>query len=525
MRLASGTRGQLKVASNGSTHKLTSELPTTPGSPRQVTSSIERSSCRCAISVTTCVMGDNESVVDFSDTSMRMRTRLLCIYDLNNQISAGSNPRPLSDLFRFGRFESHVQSNDRVLPAVLLNIQIDPSQLELAPNLNDLGLSLASCRTAVVVTPYGDPTLILDLLLDGDCNASGVARLLAATCFRRDSITLGEDSLLLRLSERLGVDLRFGRNVHQIVFPGGRLLADVLDAGPGDRETVPQIVKEIVYRSTVAGFSLSRLAIRTPRGLNSQGSTLVAHARGVSLIAGWKEPVENCFGLIAVVLQSSLAVLQRARGHVFETLEMNRRASVGTPAEARALISSLSRSLNDHQLRLVFGVEAYIDSLLIPETIIEGYQVSLYEAMGIGTALQNSSRMMQRLTSVIEARAAALDADQAERDESRERNFSSLVAITTLLALPPALLLAFFGINSTDVDSARSIFDLGRYWPAYLSAWAPFAVLVAVGYRLRRRSARLLIRHRLPRQRKGSGSDGFETARDLGSSGRAGGRS
>ncbi|MBB6414921.1 hypothetical protein [Streptomyces sp. AK010] len=103
--------------------------------------------------------------------------------------------------------------------------------------------------------------------------------------------------------------------------------------------------------------------------------------------------------------------------------------------------------------------------------------------------------MVERLTSVISARSAALDAELAERDDRRERTVSGLVAAATLIALAPTLLLAFCGVNGTNVDEHRSILDLSAYGTASL-AWLPFVVLVVIGRvllgRVRTRSGSLL---------------------------------
>ena len=71
--------------------------------------------------------------------------------------------------------------------------------------------------------------------------------------------------------------------------------------------------------------------------------------------------------------------------------------------------------------------------------------------------------------------------------EDRAGLFNVMLAVGSLIALPPSLLLAFFGVASVDIDPARSILDLGRYWVAYGLAWLPFAGLLAVGFLMRRR--------------------------------------
>jgi hypothetical protein len=167
-------------------------------------------------------------------------------------------------------------------------------------------------------------------------------------------------------------------------------------------------------------------------------------------------------------------------------MRANERAVAESPYEIRRLISRLSDGVNELQLDLAFGVEAYVDGLLIPETVMQTFQSSLRDALGIPAGLDNSARMVERLTSVISARSAALDAELSERDDRRDRTVSALVAVATGIALPPTLLLAFFGANAANVDSRRSIFD-AHYLPAYLLAWVPFIALAVIGYLLLRR--------------------------------------
>jgi predicted metal-binding membrane protein len=127
--------------------------------------------------------------------------------------------------------------------------------------------------------------------------------------------------------------------------------------------------------------------------------------------------------------------------------------------------------------------------------VVEGFQTSLSKAVGIRESLENTSRMLQRVGTVISARLSKLQAGDREKAERRDRLVAILVAIASLLALPPALLLAFFGINSPNIHPGDSIFDLHVYWGAYVLAWLPFILLVSIGgflySRLRRRVSAL----------------------------------
>jgi hypothetical protein len=68
--------------------------------------------------------------------------------------------------------------------------------------------------------------------------------------------------------------------------------------------------------------------------------------------------------------------------------------------------------------------------------------------------------IVDRVAAVTESRHATLEASIQAYTERRDKALAALVAIGSLLALPPTLLLAYFGTNSTNGDAHRSIFDL-----------------------------------------------------------------
>ncbi|MER6242828.1 hypothetical protein ACFYZI_09525 [Streptomyces griseorubiginosus] len=413
------------------------------------------------------------------DSGTRELTRVVTLFSLTGRLDPGlPSPGSLVDTFDFGRFALHLASSEAVLPVPVLVEDVPPAELGLPHG--DHGLDLASLQIAVVATPRGDVTLALDCGFAGQTPPEALAAWLADTCFHRDRITLGASGLLDSLTGRFAPaePLAFGQNVHQLVFPGGELKSDLLDP---DEIRQAALLHEIVYRG--------RPSASGPPHLMRNGHTLSAHGRGVSVHAGWAEHVENGLTLVAVGMVSALAVLQRTRLAAFGTMRANERAAAESPYEIRRLISRLSDGVNELQLDLAFGVEAYVDGLLIPEMVMQSFQSSLRDALGIPAGLDNSARMVERLTSVISARSAALDAQLAERDDRRDRTVSALAAVATGIALPPTLLLGFFGANASNVDNRRSIFD-AHYLPAYLLAWLPFIALAGIGYLLLRRVSR-----------------------------------
>ncbi|MFD5483812.1 hypothetical protein [Streptomyces hawaiiensis] len=427
------------------------------------------------------------------DSATRDRTRVLLLFSLSGRLRPRNTALgALVDRYDYGRFASHLLTSQDVLPVPVLDEQVAPRRLRLPHG--DHGLGLATSRILVVTTPRGDATLVVDCAFAGETSAGDLAVWLATTCFDRERIELDDRPLLQTLTAQLGGrPLALGQNVHQLVFPGGRLQRELLSA---DEARKAVLLNEIVYRGRMPWNPATPYDASLAPHLRNHGLTLSVLGRGVSVQAGWAPHVENGLALVAVGMISALSVLQRTRLAAFAMMKANEQALTDSPTEIRSLISRLSAGVNELQLDLAFGVEAYVDSLLIPEMVTEAFQSSLRDALGIRDSLENSARMVERLTSVIGARSAALDAELAERDDRRDRTVSGLVAAATLIALPPTLLLAFFGVNGTNVDEHRSILDLRAYGTAYALAWLPFAVLVAIGWvllrRVRTRSGSLL---------------------------------
>jgi hypothetical protein len=409
------------------------------------------------------------------------------MYNLTPRIPAPDKAlRPLTRALDLGRFGVHVEAAGRLLPRVAVHERV--AKLELGAGTGPI----PSADVILALTPRRDPLLLVDVGTDR-ADAAAIAELLFASWQHRAAMRVGDALLTDWLGERLAErglaapgGLAFGRNVHQSVFPGRdlarRLLADHLDA-----DAVGPDVVTIVLRGTLDGRAGARLGIRRPPALNNPGQTMVAHGRGVSLAVGWTPAVENAFGLAALGILNAVAAVHRIRGQAFEALELDQATDVGTVKDVRDLIAELARRLGDMQLDLSFSIEAYADSILIPELLVESFHSSLRAASALADGLENTSRIVHRVDAVLATRRADLETATQTYAEKRDKVVAAVIAVGSVLALPPALLLAFFGVNSSDVDPRRSILDLHRYGVAYALAWVPFLLLAAVGVIARRR--------------------------------------
>lgn len=432
----------------------------------------------------------------FRDVTTRGRTRICFSYGLAPRIPLTVPGKRISEAYDFGRIASHMDSAGDLLPRVVIDWELpaadpDCSQPTALPSFPPM----YNARALLTMTPRGDAVLVIDGDLIKPVTPQVMAKVLAETCFKREDIQINGLPVMAWLRARLeeiGVrtdDLKFGNDVHQCVFPGGAL-QDRFRAQ--DPVSVNHAAAELLYRGTVpVGDTESLLHIYLPPGLNNSGNTFAAHGRGVSIFSGWAANLENSFILTAISTISALGALRLSRHESFAALALAQDAAAASARNARTLVSQLSDRLNEMQLDMSFGVEAHIDSILIPEMVVEAFQRSLSESVGLRDSLDNTSRMLQRVGSVISARLAKLEALDRERIERRDRLVAIMVAVASLLALPPALLLAFFGINAAEVHSSESIFNMHAYWVAWALAWLPFIALVSIGgflySRIRRR--------------------------------------
>jgi hypothetical protein len=426
------------------------------------------------------------------DTAIRAGTRILAIYNLSGRLRVQQDfMHSLTEWFDLGRFAYHIEAAASLLPQVTDPISIEPDRFQVSTE--QPRARVRRLAAAIAMTPRRDGLLILDVELEKDPAVEDVADFLYTTWRWRFEMRVGGVVLLDWLTTRLGhvmteagEPLEFGQNVHQCVFAGGRLARRLLRRNRSSGQLSPDIIT-VVYRGTVAAKRGSRLDIRRPQALNNPGETMVAHGRGVSLIIGWTEPVENAFGIAAAGLVSAAGVVRRVRLQSLEALTINEASMAASASEVRSLIARLSGRLNELQLDLSFGIEAYADIILIPELLIESYHSSLRRIAALPESLTNTSRIVDRVAAVIESRHAMLEASAQAYTEQREKILAGAIAIGSLLALPPALLLAYFGINSTNVDPHLSIFDFSHYLIVYLVVWIPFVALVAGATFMRRR--------------------------------------
>lgn len=408
--------------------------------------------------------------------------RAVSVYSLTEQLLPPAGGHGLDSVLDIGESQRYLRDPLGLLPRVLLTEDVRASEF-----CGDLGILLSRVTVTVLRTPRGDPLVLVESWLAGSPSLYDVVSYRERVQEARDAITISGmpfvDWLGSRLAMPAGFRLGYG---HSMVFVDGALAADLL----ADTALGPPAVQVLLSEDKLFHRHNGRMeqpGFRSPEDLNNRGVSLVAHTRGTSVVVGWNRRSEDKMTLVVVLAIAAFAVLDRSRKRAYRALEDHSLSRGGSIEEARETLIRLADDLAEIQLDLSFGVEAYIDSVLIPDNLMQMFRASLYDQFAVDAATANTARMVERLGATIQSRGAALVAVGQEVRERQDRVLTTLYAVVSVLAVPPTLLLAYFSVSSSDIDPNVSMFDLRHYWLAYVLAWVPFTALLVTGLLLTRR--------------------------------------
>jgi hypothetical protein len=395
-------------------------------------------------------------------------SRLVCILSLQH-VEEDKLERldPPEEFLALGRFRGHFKAVHQGMPRFTEARTWGAARVETT---RGLAATVLRAEARIGVVPHSGSALVLWLDLDLDQDEAIVA--LQETCFRREKLSIDGDGLLDAMKKSLAdnVDAAFDQEVHQILAPSRTLLAELGETDTGSEAFDPDLLLRLVYREDEE-FRPASSAICYPKELNRPAGSICAHGRGVTVLGGAAEHVENGIMLTALELVTAAGCLRRIRAQAVDALETasSKQDSEGrSPVkEQRGEVVILAGELRQLDLDLSFGVEGYLDNLRLPEIVLGAYRQSLAGVLELRAGAEATALMVERLQRVIGARQLELEAAEAVAAEVRRRSETVALGYVTLIALPVGASLAFLGANIEDVDEERSILAL-RYAPYYL---------------------------------------------------------
>ncbi|HSL06391.1 MAG TPA: hypothetical protein VK887_00265 [Pseudonocardiaceae bacterium] len=319
--------------------------------------------------------------------------------------------------------------------------------------------------------------LVLHVRSNLDTDSSPIIKLLEECAYARlivDGSSL-ENHIAVTL-QRLNGDKELDANDkrmpperHQIVFA---------EHAEGKLPPSDEIAKVILYRVKSSNRP-EFMEYRKPSGLNEIDRTLCSVTPYVSLLYGQQDYVENSVFLTVVQAVGTAArfrqIWQKAYSEVHKFRRGAQEKDLGTQRSGG--LEFLADKLGNLELDLSFDVEASAGlGLLIPAPQIESFHKELYAAMELRERAETASRMFIRLDASIRSELTAIEIRERQQQEQKRLRWGAAVSVLSLIAVPIGFLVAYFGINATEVNDEWSIFDMHHYWPAY--AVAGFLALV-----------------------------------------------
>jgi hypothetical protein len=232
------------------------------------------------------------------------------------------------------------------------------------------------------------------------------------------------------------------------------------------------VIKRILYRIDPP-FREGFAPYQEPWGVNRERGTFGAATPYVTLLYGHEDYVQNNVFLTTVQAVGTETrfrqIWYEAYGLVRDFREHMQAQEVGL--QKRADLEDLVDALGNLELDLSFSVETSADlGLLIPSLRIESFHRALYAVMELHTRAQTVSQMFRRLDGSIQSEITAIEIRERRSDEARRVSGGFATSLISTVAVPIGFLVAFFGINATEVSNSYSIFDWGHYRWAYVAA-------------------------------------------------------
>ena len=404
------------------------------------------------------------------------------MYSTPWHLADGDSSGDLLDYLRLWRFERYYRLSVGQLPRVLFREALDPGTLRFQ-RWQHAG-TVAGARIWLFRLPSGQ--LVAALSLDAHCEPSETFDLLE-DCYRGD-IQIGgapAEEYAHTMAAQLGADTHaehsFLPERHQVVF----------DEKPAP-EDHDDLVQRLIYRTDLP-YRKEHSSIRYPGELNRRPGWLAAVGPYVSVICGHPDFIENAIFLSAVQAVGAEAQLRAIRQAAYEDVRLFRalEAAGGTTQDRRRTLERIADQLGDLELELSYSVEASADlGLLVPSLRVESFHNALYESMSLASKAVTAGRMLQRLDSAISAELTAIESIERRADENRRIRYAVAVGFVSAVAIPASLILAYLGINASQVNPSRSMFD-HRYLGMYLTVAAVIVagVLISAGVYVQQRRA------------------------------------
>lgn len=258
-------------------------------------------------------------------------------------------------------------------------------------------------------------------------------------------------------------------------------------------EDPADLLQRVVYRADLP-YRPEHSAIAYPPELNRRPGTTAAVGPYVSAFCGQQDYLENAAFVSAVQLVASAVRVREIRDTAYRDLrQLSGTGPVRYATRARRrMLERTADGLTRLELDLSLAVEAPGDlGAVVPSLRAIEYHRQVYASAGLAERTATVSQMLRRLDATIRSELTSIQSVERRTDENRRLRWAVAIGFVTSVAIPISLVLAFFGINASQVDADRSMFDSG-----YAGVYAGVGLLAVIAAGLALALYLLQLRHR-----------------------------
>ncbi|MEM9654396.1 MAG: hypothetical protein AAGA65_20050 [Actinomycetota bacterium] len=229
--------------------------------------------------------------------------------------------------------------------------------------------------------------------------------------------------------------------------------------------------------SPVRDANLDFSSIGRPDELNRRPGQIAAVGGFGSVLWRQQSYVEAGVVLSASLIVSAVASLRETRAaahaalrdlHSLSEADVDLYSTSESRRNLRYQLVASHETISRLEAELTFGAEASATiTPLLPSLRVEAYHRTLYEAADITRQAHLVDRMLARLRASSEAELSALQTVESGLAQLRVRRWSIAAQVLAAITIPLTLLLAYFGVSTSDVSDESSITDFGAYWVPY----------------------------------------------------------
>jgi len=420
---------------------------------------------------------------------------LRSLYGLEAPRTVDVQGAPIASAWDLGRFTQNYTASRARLPHVVTTGRLDSLEAQGLWH----PLTAVPFQVTLLSVPNSGLVLMLDTTLDDAPTPETTGQMLSELCFSRSHLGLAGQSLIPALTSQnatwpRGVD--FGLDVHQQVFLSKEEAStwglDFHGEPDSTGGSVPTFAGDddllyVVYRGLMR-VRRGHHNARFPREWNKTTGSRLVHARGVLVGVD----IDSSHQLIAAAtgaqMVAALAELRRIRLEAQRVLgRLSDAALTSSVSARRAHVERLVREADSLEIAMAFGVEAHVDSLLLPEIVVEDLQRSLSETFGIASGIASARSMLRAVDQTLDRSGRLLASVEAESLAIGQARGNAYLFVFTALTTPAAVLIALLAIDPGD---RRKLLgpegNLAWYLVFFLSI-AIIAISVEINTRRRRR--------------------------------------